>query len=114
ARESLEFPNAVERVKGCIQLGEDARVFHSVSIKLIGADRRVAMLPLDFERLDGAALLVRRSSLLDALYELFESTWERATPISFATSGVMKDDDTSSRTGANSERLIVLLAAGLN
>lgn len=112
---SVELPNAARRIRACVQAGEEARVFHTVPLKLVGADHRVAMLPLDLHHLEGAALLVRSSSLLDALYELFEATWVRAAPIYFAPSGALEFSESEAPGAAfDAERLVPLLAAGLN
>lgn len=113
-RSALEFPGAADRIFTCINSGEEARVFQSVPLKLIGADHRIAMLPLDLHYIEGAALLVRPGSLLDALYELFETIWSRAAPISFNPSGLMKIGKATTNSLANIEHLVPLLASGLN
>ncbi len=87
-RSALVQENAVKRIRVCIEAGEESRVFERVPMKFIGADRHIAMLPLDLQYLDGPALLVRESSLLGALYDLFEAIWDRSSPISFDASGL--------------------------
>lgn len=111
---ALELPHAAERIRACMEAGEDARVFQDVPLKLIAADRRIAMVPLDLQQLEDAALLVRSSSLLDALYELFEAIWRRATPISLASTGGLQAEQAATRASAKSEQLVSMLAAGLN
>lgn len=111
---ALELPDAAERIRACMEAGEEARVFRDVPLKLIAADRRVAMVPLDLARLEDAALLVRSSSLLDALYELFEAIWSRATPITLTRSGELDTAGNSALVSERLERLVPMLAAGLN
>jgi DNA-binding MarR family transcriptional regulator len=109
---ALAVPGAPERIRSCMQAGEESRVAASVPLKLVAADRRIAMLPLDLLQPDGSVLLVRTSSLLDALYEVFEATWKRSTPISFDATGELGTD--ASQGQAEIEQLVPLLAAGLN
>ena len=59
-------------------------------------------------------MLVRSSALLDALYALFESLWERSTPVAFTPSGALKDGKPGSRVPDAAAKLVPLLAAGLN
>jgi len=73
-------------------------------------DRSVALVPLSLDRVYDAALLVRSSTLLDALCQLFDLMWESAAPIPFG--GETASADSSSPQGA--ERLVSVLAAGLN
>lgn len=112
---SLELPGAIDRVRRFVASGEEARVFANVPLKLIGADHHMAMLPLDLNNPEGAALLVRSCSLLDALYELFEITWERAVPIRFSgSSGDIVIEERPATNIEESELQIALMAAGLN
>ncbi|MGH3388312.1 MAG: hypothetical protein ACRDOO_05480 [Actinomadura sp.] len=82
-RSILEQPGGEEDLRDGLDSGEDIRIADTVPIKLIVADRSVALVPLlprggpDIV----GALLVHPSGLLDALVALFESEWERATPV---------------------------------
>ncbi|HET7306993.1 MAG TPA: helix-turn-helix domain-containing protein [Gammaproteobacteria bacterium] len=101
-------------VRSDMEAGEEVRVIANLPLKLILADRRLALIPLNLRRLDSPALLVRSSTLLDALYELFEMFWERAAPISFARAGELQIDRPESELSEEIRGLISLLAAGLN
>jgi DNA-binding NarL/FixJ family response regulator len=57
---------------------------------------------------------VREPKLLEALCALFESFWERATPIAFTRSGALQKIETPALPDEVVERVIPLLAAGLN
>ena len=62
----------------------------------------------------GSTLLVRAPALLDALYELFEMTWSRATPLAFTRTGAMETGKPDMAVSEASAQMIPLLAAGLN
>jgi DNA-binding MarR family transcriptional regulator len=84
-RELLEKPGELESIIESIGHGEQARSLPSLPVRLAIADRQLAICPLvpDQDRGVGepSAALIRRSELLDALVALFESHWERATPL---------------------------------
>jgi sugar-specific transcriptional regulator TrmB len=87
--------------------GEECRIASSLPFKLIVADRRLAILPLNLARPDGPVLLVRSSSLLEALCEVFELLWRNATP--FPSS-----DAVHAAGRRQSASLLSLLTSGLN
>jgi Response regulator containing a CheY-like receiver domain and an HTH DNA-binding domain len=97
-------------------------VTDDVPIKLIAADHHTGLIPLDAANPNGDALLIRGSALLDLLYTLFDTLWERATPVTFNRRGRLKiknraaggEDDSASGDGpGDSEHLVAMLAAGL-
>ncbi|MFY1691873.1 helix-turn-helix domain-containing protein [Plantactinospora sp. WMMB782] len=84
-RALLETPGELESIVESVRAGEDARSLPRLPVRIAIADRSTAICPLvpDDERDVGepTAALIRRSELLDALLALFESHWDRATPI---------------------------------
>jgi DNA-binding CsgD family transcriptional regulator/predicted DNA-binding transcriptional regulator len=110
----LAFPGALDSVRLDMARGEEARFFSTLPAKMYIVDRRVALIPMNPEDPGAATLLVRASSLLDALCAFFEVIWERATPIVFTGTGEWKADPASHRLTEAAEQLIPLLAAGLN
>jgi len=111
----LALPGALKRVRRDVEAGEEARVFPELPLKLIVVDRRVGLIPLDVrDPRAGPVLLVRASALLDALCALFESFWERATPLAFTPSGELQEMHSGTHAVPDAEQLIPLLAAGLN
>jgi len=110
----LALPGALSRLRRDIEAGEEARVFPVLPFKVAVFDRRVGLLPLDDTHRTGALLLVREPKLLEALCALFESFWERATPIAFTRAGALQKFEAPSLTDDVTERVIPLLAAGLN
>jgi DNA-binding CsgD family transcriptional regulator len=112
----LAMPGALDSLRSDMARGEEARIFPTLPIKMFIADRRIAIIlfPLNAEGHGSPTLLVRSSSLLDALCALFELTWQQSTPVAFAPTGELKDDGNASRLSAASEQVISLLATGLN
>lgn len=112
--ELLSLPGAVDHVWADIKAGEEARAIPQLPFKMILADHRLALIPLDLAQPDGPSLLVRSSALLDALCALFELLWERAAPISFTSTGVLETGSPDPRLSEDTEKLLSLMAAGLN
>ena len=110
----MEIPSFVRSIRSDMEAGEDVRVLPELPLKLVLADHRLALIPLNLRELDSPALLVRSSSLLDALYALFEMLWERAVPISFTRSGAPQAGKLEPKLNEEIQSLITLMAAGLN
>lgn len=110
----MELPEFVDSIRSDMKAGEEVRVIPDLPLKLVLADHRLALIPLNLRQLDSPALLVRSSSLLDALYELFEMLWERAAPISFAESNKPQVSAPDHELSEETRGLISLMAAGLN
>jgi sugar-specific transcriptional regulator TrmB len=83
--ELLEKPGELDSIVEAINLGELSRTLPTLPVRLAIADGEIAICPLvpDASRGVGepSAAVIRSSELLDALTALFESYWERATPI---------------------------------
>jgi len=110
----MEVPEFVASIRSDIKAGEEVRVIPDLPLKLVLADHRLALIPLNLGELDSPALLVRSSSLLDALYELFEMLWERAAPISFTKTNEPQVSAPDHELNEETRELISLMAAGLN
>jgi DNA-binding CsgD family transcriptional regulator len=110
----LALPGALTALRKEVKNGEEARIFPTLPIKMYVVDRRVALIPLNVADQDGPTLLVRAPSLLDALHELFEMTWHRATPVAFTRAGVLEVGKPDALLSEAAEQMISLLAAGLN
>ena len=84
-RELLEKPGELASVIESVGLGEESRSLPTLPVRLAIADRSLAICPLVPDESRGVgeptAALIRSSELLDALVALFESHWERATPV---------------------------------
>jgi sugar-specific transcriptional regulator TrmB len=84
-RALLEAPGELASIAESVSAGEEARTLPMLPVRLAIIDRSAAICPLvpDDDRgvIEPTAALIRRSELLDALLSLFESHWERASPI---------------------------------
>jgi sugar-specific transcriptional regulator TrmB len=110
----LAIPGVVARLRADLKAGEDVRVVSELPIKMVMADRSVALLPLNLDIPNSPSLLVRSSALLDALYSMFELLWERAAPIAITPEGDVETGKTGTRLPEEADQLLPLLAAGLN
>jgi sugar-specific transcriptional regulator TrmB len=108
----LDIPGKLESLKRNIAHGEHIRVLPRMPLKMLIADRRLALVPLSLEQARDIALVLRTSLLLDALCELFETLWERATP--FGTAAVSVRTPERARRLVDGDTLVSLLAAGMN
>jgi predicted transcriptional regulator len=109
--DALEGPQTMASIATHMRAGEQARLAHTVPIKLAIADGTLALLPLDWtSQTPDSAVLVYPCGLLDALAALFESIWALATPLRFAgPDGVAALAEIS----AQDQELLSLLVAGL-
>jgi sugar-specific transcriptional regulator TrmB len=107
--ELLEVPGTLGRLRMSTAAGEQYRIYPSLPFKLVVFDRRFAIIPLHLAHQDGPVLLVRSSSLLDALCEMFEMYWRAAAPFvpGDATHPAAADP-------LHADPLIPLLASGMN
>lgn len=82
-RALLEEPGMIENVTAGIRAGEQARSLPTLPVRLAIVDRSVAVCPLvpDGRSDEPTAAVVGRSQLLDALLALFDSYWDRASPV---------------------------------
>jgi sugar-specific transcriptional regulator TrmB len=110
----LEIPGVATRIRADMEAGEEVRVVSQLPFKMVMADRSIALIPLNLERPGSPSLLVRSSALLDALYAMFELLWSQAAPIAFTRGGALGTGKLESRLPTDAEKLMPLLAAGLN
>jgi sugar-specific transcriptional regulator TrmB/DNA-binding CsgD family transcriptional regulator len=98
-------------IEPAIAQGEQARVLAEAPIKLILADRRLALLPLrsDPHAIE-SVLVVHPSALLEALDALFETLWRTALPLPPVGGRGTEEDHGLPQEDA---RLVALLTAGL-
>lgn len=108
----LAIPERAELLQHLVLLGEQARVLPHVPLKMLVFDRRDALVPLTAgsDGLRSTAALVHRSPLCDALVDLFEASWQRATPV-FGSAA--RDTDGRLDLSETDRALLHLLHAGL-
>ncbi|MGA7965550.1 MAG: helix-turn-helix domain-containing protein [Gammaproteobacteria bacterium] len=112
--EFLALPGAVDKMRNEAGIGEQFRSFPSLPFKMVLADRRIAIIPLNLQQPDSPSLLVRSSALLDALYALFEMFWKHSSPATFTASGTLKINEDKLELGPHTADIIMLMSAGLN
>ncbi|WP_028849323.1 helix-turn-helix transcriptional regulator [Thermocrispum municipale] len=88
ARAAVQQPDYyAQNIQPCIAAGEQARVLPEVPVKLSIFDGQVAMVALTDSNaeISRSSLVIRQSSLLDALIGLFETSWRSALPMHLGT-----------------------------
>ncbi|MEU3463829.1 helix-turn-helix domain-containing protein [Streptomyces sp. NPDC006733] len=106
--DSVSLEGRMPFVQDCIDAGEQARSLPAVRMKMLIADRRAAMIPLNFEATESmAALFVHPSPLLTALVTCFDLLWERATPLAVDKKGA------AGQLAPADQELLSMLAAGM-
>lgn len=99
-------------VQESIAVGEQARAFPGVPLKLVVADSDRALIAVPTAGGGNVvALLIHPSVLLSALIELFEAFWRMGVPI--AKSGGQDGVDGHEEPTVATRRLMALLSAGL-
>jgi hypothetical protein len=101
-------PEALGRIGALAAAGEQAGMLPLLPFKLAIVDLRWALLPMYAGAELASALIVRPSSLLDALVATFESHWRRGMPL--PAPGQSVDEQFPERFD---RELLTLLAAGL-
>lgn len=108
-RAAFDRPGFLDAVTESITAGAQVRVVDALPLRLVVADRTLALLPLASTGQDsgGGALLVHPSGLLDALVHLFELVWSSAHDV------MPGPGDPTAGLAETDARLLTLLAAGL-
>ncbi|WP_426560649.1 helix-turn-helix domain-containing protein [Angustibacter sp. McL0619] len=112
-RAMLDRPGAYEGAADSLRHGVLVRVTQSVPIRLVIADRAIALVPLlatADDDLAGGALLIHPSGLLDALQSMFDFVWESASQLVLA--GDTVGEDTADRPNELDAQVLSLLLAG--
>ena len=111
-RSAMEKPGFLDMVAESVQAGERVRVTDALPLRLLIADRSVALLPLapTSEDSGSGALVIHPSGLLDALLLLFDMVWTSARELLPATGLAAQPTDGIDELDA---RLLTLLLAGL-
>lgn len=111
----LESSDTLANLLEDVALGEQARTVPSLPFKMMIVDRRTAVMTLDGQSPAAAStLLIRRGALVEALCQLFEFVWEKATPIFAVRDGREPDPQFGEHWMESTKALIPLMAAGLN
>ncbi|TDD28699.1 hypothetical protein E1287_32300 [Actinomadura sp. KC06] len=106
--DALAIPEKLEMARQDAIIGERARVLESAPTKLIIVDDEMALMPLRGDD-PGISAVIRPSTLLDILINVFNTCWEQATPLQ----GDNESGDVWPRLSEADRHLLTLLAAGL-
>ncbi|MEP7043174.1 MAG: helix-turn-helix domain-containing protein [Dokdonella sp.] len=110
--EVVNLAGTLNRLHAMTPFGASFRVAPTLVFKLVIVDRRTAIVPLSPTKPNGPVLLVRASSLLDALCEMFEMYWHVAMP--YLCSSDLERIDVAIKNDRSEDDLLALLASGLN
>jgi sugar-specific transcriptional regulator TrmB/DNA-binding CsgD family transcriptional regulator len=103
----LAQPGAADAAACAVAEGQEIRVVDRIPVKLVIADRTMAMVPLlSGHNTAPESVFIRASGLLDALVAYFDDTWARAYPLGAPAGPGDGIDDTD-------RQLLTLLLAGL-
>jgi predicted transcriptional regulator/DNA-binding CsgD family transcriptional regulator len=112
APESLQRAHALDHVARLAAAGEQARMLPGLPMKLVVADRRVALLPLTLDSALAQTAVIHRSTLLDAMVTLFDLFWQRAVPVGPAIPAPDGDPAGAADLVEEDRRILALLVTG--
>src|SRR5690606_36765937 len=110
--DELHTDGSLAAVQESLRSQDEVRVHAALPIKMLAADRAVALLPLAQQDPTPGGVLVRRSPALDALLALFDYVWASAIPLHVDN---VNDADPAgaSPLSAADRQLLSLLLSGL-
>lgn len=117
--EAFDHTGALDEVGSLIRAGEEARILPSLPFKMALVDRRRAVMPLHMDPPLTRGVLIRGSTMVVALVELFERLWREALPVRpelwshDSSPEPAQEEEPATDLGLDDRRLLALLAAGL-
>jgi sugar-specific transcriptional regulator TrmB/DNA-binding CsgD family transcriptional regulator len=109
--EALEAPGALDAIRDARRSNDEVRVHAKLPLKMLAADRSVALVPIAQLDSTPVGLLIYQGAVLDGLLTLFEYVWESSVRLDIAnghtaapSDGVLSPED---------RQLLSLLLAGL-
>lgn len=79
--ESFSREGAWEETRRLAELGEESRIVPSLPVKLVVADRSIALVSLSLDGVRTDSLVTESPGLVESLIELFERRWDRGLPL---------------------------------
>ncbi|GIH22601.1 transcriptional regulator [Acrocarpospora phusangensis] len=122
APEAFQHEGALDELDNMLKVGEEARVLPGLPFKMVLVDQRVAIMPLHLHPPLSRSVLIRGSTMVVALVELFERMWREAVPMyprapsldrAPEPAGVRGEEPEWADLDLDDRRLLALLAAGL-
>jgi DNA-binding NarL/FixJ family response regulator len=108
---ALEYPGALDAIRAGLRGSDEVRVHTKVPLKMLGADRSVALIPLSLRDTAPASLLIYQSPILDAIHALFDYVWDSAVRLDLINGRAHHRPD--STLSHEDRQLLSLLLAGL-
>lgn len=108
---AIASPELLANFRAAVAMGEEARLFPGLPMKLFISDRRLATIVVlnrdrHGEKPQVDSLLIHASPMLDAVCALFDAFWRLSVPASL-------DTETGEERDPEHRRLLELLTAGL-
>lgn len=109
---ALEAPGALDAIRDGLRGRDEIRVRAELPLKLLAADRAVALVPIAQLDTTPVGVLVYQSAILDGLLTLFEYVWENSVRLDVAN-GRTCPAGVDSVLSPEDRQLLSLLLAGL-
>ncbi|WP_066367163.1 TrmB family transcriptional regulator [Herbidospora mongoliensis] len=113
APEAFQHEGALDELDTMLKEGEEARVLPGLPFKMVLVDQRVAIMPLHLFLPVSRSVLIRGSTMVVALVELFERMWREGVPMYPHPSSAPEKEAAPAELDVEDRRLLALLAAGL-
>jgi DNA-binding NarL/FixJ family response regulator len=107
---ALEAPGALDAIRSGLRGTDEIRVHPKLPLKMLAADRAVALVLVSQQDARPVGLLIYQSALLDALLALFDYVWDSAIRLDLVNG---RAHATDSALSPEDRQLLSLLLAGL-
>lgn len=108
---ALEEPGALDAIRAGLRDGDEVRVHPRVPLKMLAADRSVALIPVSLRDSAPVSLLVYQSPVLDGILALFDYVWNSSVRLDLINGRAHHRPD--SALSPEDRQLLSLLLAGL-
>jgi DNA-binding CsgD family transcriptional regulator/DNA-binding MarR family transcriptional regulator len=109
---ALEAPGALDAIREGLRGNDEIRVRAEVPLKLLAADRAVALVPISQQDTTPVGVLIFPSAVLDGLLALFDYVWDSSVRLDIAN-GRTHPAGVDSVLSPEDRQLLSLLLAGL-
>lgn len=109
---ALDGPGALDAIRDGMRGDDEIRVRAELPLKMLAADRTVALVPLSQQDTTPVGVLIYQSAVLDGLLALFEYVWDSSVRLDIAN-GRTSQVEVDSVLSPEDRQLLSLLLAGL-
>jgi len=107
---ALEAPGTLDAIRAGLRGADEIRVHPNLPLKMLAADRSVALIPISQHDATPVGLLIYESAVLDGLLALFDYVWSSAITLDLVNGRARHPD---SALSPEDRQLLSLLLAGL-